>query len=65
VALGAVALSLGPLNVAIAEFAKLYASEFQLTALGPAGIGALLAVSAGLGLTGALLSVQRHLARLS
>jgi cell division transport system permease protein len=64
VALGAVALSLRPLNVAIAEFAKLYASEFQLTALSPAGITALLAVSAGLGLAGALLSVQRHLARL-
>jgi cell division transport system permease protein len=64
VALGAVALSLRPLNVAIAEFAKLYASEFQLTALPPAGIAALLAVSAGLGLAGALLSVQRHLARL-
>jgi cell division transport system permease protein len=64
VALGAVALSLRPLNVAIAEFAKLYASEFQLTALSPAGIAALLAVSAGLGLAGALLSVQRHLARL-
>jgi cell division transport system permease protein len=64
-ALGAVALALRPLNVAIAEFARLYASEFQLTAVGPAGIAALLAVSAGLGLAGALLSVQRHLARLN
>ena len=34
VALGAVALALRPLNVAIAEFARLYASEFQLTAAG-------------------------------
>jgi cell division transport system permease protein len=64
-ALGAVALALRPLNVAIAEFARLYASEFQLTPVGPAGIAALLAVSAGLGLAGALLSVQRHLARLN
>jgi cell division transport system permease protein len=65
VALGGVALALVPLNAAIAEFAHLYASEFQLTALGPASIALLLAVSAGLGLVGAVLSVQRHLARLS
>ncbi|GAB3426816.1 permease-like cell division protein FtsX [Massilia solisilvae] len=65
VALGAVALSLRPLNAAIAEFARLYASEFQLTALPPLGIAGLLAISAGLGLVGAMLSVQRHLARLS
>lgn len=65
VALGAVALSLHPLNAAIAEFARLYASEFQLAALPPLGIAGLLAISAGLGLVGAMLSVQRHLARLS
>jgi cell division transport system permease protein len=65
VALGAVALSLHPLNAAIAEFARLYASEFQLSALPPLGIAGLLAISAGLGLVGAMLSVQRHLARLS
>ncbi len=65
VALGAVALALRPLNVAIAEFARLYASEFQLTALPPLGIAALLAISACLGLVGAVLSVQRHLARLN
>lgn len=65
VALGAVALSLRPLNAAIAEFARLYASEFQLSALPPLGIAGLLAISAGLGLVGAMLSVQRHLARLS
>ncbi len=64
VALGAVALALRPLNVAIAEFARLYASEFQLAALPPLGVAALLAISAGLGLVGAMLSVQRHLARL-
>lgn len=65
VALGAVALALQPLNVAIAQFARLYASEFQLIPLAPLGMVALLAVSAGLGLAGALLSVQRHLARLN
>jgi cell division transport system permease protein len=65
VALGAVTLALRPLNVAIAEFARLYASEFQLLPLGAAGMVALLAVSAALGLAGAVLSVQRHLARLN
>lgn len=65
VALSAVALALRPLNVAIAEFARLYASEFQLAALPPLGVAALLAISAGLGLVGAVLSVQRHLARLN
>lgn len=64
VALGAVTLALNPLNTAIAQFARLYASEFQLAPLAPLGMGALLALSAGLGLAGALLSVQRHLARL-
>lgn len=65
VALGAVTLTLRPLNVAIAEFARLYASEFQLAALPPLGIAALLGISACLGLVGAVLSVQRHLARLN
>lgn len=65
VALGGVTLALQPLNTSIAEFARLYASEFQLAPLDPLAIGALLAISAGLGLVGALLSVQRHLARLN
>ncbi|GGY04036.1 FtsX-like permease family protein [Massilia dura] len=65
VALGAVALSLQPLNAAIAEFARLYASEFQLAPLEPVAMGLLLALSAGLGLVGAALSVRRQLARLS
>jgi cell division transport system permease protein len=65
VALGAVALGLRPLNAAIAEFARLYASEFQLASLPPLGLAGLLAISAGLGLVGAMLSVQRHLARLN
>jgi cell division transport system permease protein len=65
VALGAVALALRPLNTAIAEFARLYASEFQLTSLPPLALAGLLAISAALGLAGAMLSVKRHLARLN
>jgi cell division transport system permease protein len=65
VALGAVALALRPLNVAIAEFARLYASEFQLAPLPPLAMAGLLALSAGLGLVGAVLSVQRHLSHLN
>jgi len=64
-ALGAVSLALRPLNVAIAEFARLYASEFQLAPLPPLAMAGLLAISAGLGLVGAVLSVQRHLSRLN
>jgi len=63
-ALGAVALSLHPLNAAITDFARLYASEFRLVPLGLTATVAMLAISAGLGLVGALLSVRRHLARL-
>lgn len=65
IALIAVALALNPLNTAITEFARLYASEFKLTPLGLTETLILLAVSAFLGLLGALLSVQRHLARLA
>jgi cell division transport system permease protein len=65
VALGAVTLALRPLNAAIAEFARLYASEFQLLPIEPVGMALLLALSAALGLVGAVLSVKRHLARLS
>ena len=65
VAMAAVVLALRPLNVAIAEFARLYASQFQLAPLDPVGMAVLLAISAGLGLIGAVLSVQRHLARLN
>ena len=63
VALGVVALALNPLNKAIAQFAQLYGSNFQLLPLGGLEIAGLLAISAGLGLIGALLSVRRHLAR--
>ncbi|MGS0740990.1 permease-like cell division protein FtsX [Glaciimonas sp. GG7] len=65
VALGCVALGLQPLNQAIAEFARLYASEFLLLPLDPGLTLMLLAASAGLGLIGAVLSVRRHLARLA
>tara|TARA_R110001599_G_scaffold64023_3_gene179286 strand:+ start:950781 stop:951716 length:936 start_codon:yes stop_codon:yes gene_type:complete len=65
VALVAVALALNPLNTTITEFARLYASEFRLTTLGLTETLILLAVSGFLGLLGALLSVQRHLARLN
>ncbi|NYE63627.1 cell division transport system permease protein [Duganella sp. 1224] len=64
-ALGAVTLALRPLNNAIAEFARLYASEFQLAPLPPLAVAALLALSATLGLIGARLSVRRHTARLN
>ena len=60
-ALGAVGLGLRPLNVAIAEFARLYASEFQLLPLGWLLTVTLLLISAALGLFGAMLSVRRHL----
>ena len=62
--LGVVGLALHPLNDAIADFARLYASEFRLVPLDPLATAVLLASSAGLGLIGALLSVQRHLARI-
>ncbi len=65
VALGAVALALQPLNGAIAEFAHLYGSGFQLAPLGILATLQLLAVSALLGLIGSLLSVRRHLTRLT
>ena len=64
-ALGVVALALQPLNGAIAEFARLYASEFRLAPLSLPASAMLLVVSSGLGLMGALMSVQRHLARIS
>ncbi len=63
-ALAAVALSLKPFNTALAEFARLYASEFQLLPLGLVTSLILLAVSAALGLFGAFLCVKRHLARI-
>lgn len=63
-ALGLVALSLQPLNQAIAEFAKLYASEFHLSPLGWLPSLILIVFSQVLGLFGAYLSVRRQLAKL-
>lgn len=63
-ALGAVALALNPLNTAVADFARLYASEFRLAPLGLTPTIYLLAISASLGLVGSALCVRRHLARL-
>ena len=65
VALIAVAIALNPLNAAIADFARLYASEFRLVPLDVSATLIMLVASAFLGLLGALLSVQRHLARLA
>jgi cell division transport system permease protein len=65
VALGIVVWVLQPLNTAIANFAHLYASEFILSPPSLLMTVVLLAASAFLGLIGALLSVRRHLARLS
>jgi cell division transport system permease protein len=64
IALGAVVLALQPLNLAIAEFARLYASDFRLSPPGAALSALLLALSAALGMLGALLSVRRHLSAL-
>jgi cell division transport system permease protein len=63
VALALIAISLQPLNQAIAEFAKLYASEFHLSPLGILPSAALLGLSTLLGLCGAYLSVRRQLSR--
>jgi cell division transport system permease protein len=62
-ALVIVALGLQPLNTAIADFAQLYASEFRLMPLGATESTVVLAISAALGLSGAMLSVRRQLAR--
>jgi cell division transport system permease protein len=64
IALAAVALALQPLNGAIADFARLYESEFRLLPLGAAATLQLLGLSAMLGLIGSMLSVRRHLARM-
>ena len=63
VALALIAMSLHPLNQAIAEFAKLYGSEFRLSPLGILTSVSLLAASTLLGLCGAYLSVRRQLSR--
>jgi len=62
-ALGAVMVALHPLNTAIIDFAKLYASEFRLSPLPFSGLILLLVLSTALGLGGAALSVRRHLSQ--
>ena len=49
------------LNQSVAEFARLYASDFRLGALPAADMAAILGFAAALGLAGAWLSVSRHL----
>jgi cell division transport system permease protein len=65
IALGVVTAGLGPMNQAVSEFARLYGSEFRLAPLDPLLALVLLGLSAMLGLMGAMLSVRRHLGRLS
>jgi len=64
VALIAVAVGLHPLNTAIADFARLYASEFRLANLDALSMLTLLGISGALGFLGAVLSVSRQLKRL-
>ena len=63
-ALGLVALALQPLNQAIAEFAKLYASEFHLSPLHWTTSLLLIALAKILGWLGASLSVRRQLSKI-
>ncbi len=62
-ALGTVAIALQPLNQAIAEFTKLYATQFQLTVLSWQQSLILVLASALLGLVGSAISIRRHLRR--
>jgi cell division transport system permease protein len=64
-AMALIAISLGPLNQSIAQFARLYASEFHMTPLALLPSLALLALSTCLGLFGAFLSVRRQLSRIN
>ncbi len=61
VAWGTVSLSLRPLNTAIADFARLYASEFKIGMLPWEALVIFLAFAAVLGMLGAVLSVRQHL----
>ncbi len=63
IALGVVALMLLPMNIALADLARLYASELQLTPLPVEQCALLLALSALLGWMGAALSVRHKLSR--
>lgn len=63
IALALVGLALLPLNLAVADLARLYSSDLQLSPLDISSCALLLAVSAGLGWMGAALSVRRNLAK--
>ena len=65
VALCIVLLALHPLNNVIADLARLYSSDLQLSPPEPLVAGALLLSSAALGWIGALFSVNRHLSRMN
>jgi cell division transport system permease protein len=60
-ALGIVFGAFAVLNTSVAEFARLYASDFRLHILPSADLAAILGFATVLGLTGAWLSVSRHL----
>lgn len=60
-ALGIVFGAFAVLNASVAEFARLYASDFRLAILPSADLGAILGFATVLGLAGAWLSVSRHL----
>ena len=60
-ALGIVAVAFDVLNRSVAEFARLYASDFRLNQLPPEDLASILAFAAVLGLAGAWLSVSQHL----
>ena len=61
IALGIVALALHPLNDAIVDLSRLYASDIRLVPLNLTNSGILLGISALLGWMGAALSIRRHL----
>lgn len=63
-ALGLVTLFLQPLNGAVAEFARLYATPFRFSLPPPEQLLAFVALAGFLGWLGAMFSVRRHLAKL-
>lgn len=64
-ALGLVTLALLPLNAAVGDFARLYASDFLFHLLPWPELLVFLGMTAALGWLGAMLSVSRHLAKLT
>ncbi len=65
IALAIATLALIPLNIALAELARLYGADLRLSPLGLQSCVMLLLVSATLGWLGAALSVRRSLARVN